>query len=84
MFLPLGSLLSSVLAYIYIEFLESGPFKYIPSYASCFRYIDDILLIYPQGPNINRITDRLINVEPSITFKYELESYNTLPFWNVL
>ena len=36
--LPMGFLLSAVLACIYIEFLESGPFKYIiPSCASYFR-----------------------------------------------
>ena len=41
--------LSWVLACIYLEFLESGPFKYIaPNTAWYFRYIDDILLIYPQ------------------------------------
>ena len=38
--------LSGVLACIYLEFLESGPFKYIIPNTTCyFRYIDNIQLI---------------------------------------
>ena len=77
----MGSLLSGILACIYLEFLESGPFKYIiPNNSSYFRYIGNILLIYPQELNSKRITDRLNDIEPSIKFIYELESNNTLPF----
>ena len=82
--LPIGSLFNAVLTCIYLEFLESGPFKYIiSSNPSYFTYIDDISFIYPQDFDINRITKRLNNVEPSIKFLYELESNNTLPFLNV-
>ena len=44
----MGSMLSGVLACIYIEFFESAPFfKYIIPNNSCyFQHIDDILLIY--------------------------------------
>ena len=81
----MGSHHSSVLVWIYLEFLESDPFKYIitsnPSYS---RYIDDILLIYPQDLNLNSIADRLNNIEPSIKFTYEFESNNILPFMDVL
>ena len=60
--LLLGSPLNRVLARIYLEFLESGPFIYIiPSCACYFRYTDNILLIYPQGLNLNCITGRLNN-----------------------
>ena len=73
----MDSVLTSVLACIYLEFLESGPFTYIiPSNTSYFRYIVDILLIYPPDLNLNRITDKL-NAEPSIKFIYELESNKT-------
>ena len=59
----MGSPLSGVLACIYLEFLESGPFKHIiPNTAHYFRYIDDILLIYPQDLDLNSITDKLNNV----------------------
>ena len=45
--LPMGYPLSGVFAYIYLEFLESGPIRYIlPSSASYFWYIDDILFIH--------------------------------------
>ena len=77
--------LSGVIACIYLEFLKSGPFEYIiPSSASYFRYIDDILLSYPQDLDLNSITDRLNNVEPSIRFTCEFESQNTPPFLDVL
>ena len=81
----LGSPPSGVLACIYPEFLESVPFKYIlPNTAHYFRYIDDILLIYPQGLNLHSITDKLNNVEPSLKFTYELDYNYTLPFLDIL
>ena len=82
--LSMGSPLSGVLACIYLEFLESGPFKYIiPNTARYFRYIDDILLIYLQYLDLHSITDRLNNVEPSIKFTYELENNSTLPYLDI-
>ena len=81
----MGFLLSEVLAYIFLEFLESGPFQYIiPNTDRYFRYIDDILLIYPQDLDLHSITDRLNNVEPSIKLMYEFESNNTLTFLDIL
>ena len=81
----MGSLLSGVLACIYLEFLESGPFKYIiPNTAHYFRYIDDILLIYLQDLDLQTIIDRPNNVEPSVKFTYELEYNSTLPFLDIL
>ena len=83
--LPMGCPLCGVLACIYLEFVESGSFKYIiPNTAHYFRYIDDILLIYPQDLDFHSITDRLNNVEPSIKFTYELEYNSTLPFLVIL
>ena len=77
----MGSPLSGVLASIYLEFLGSGPFEYIiPNTAHYFRYIDDILLIYPQDLDLHSITDRLNNFKPSIKFTYELEYNSTLAF----
>ena len=81
----MGFLLSGVLACIYLEFLESGPFKYIiPNTARYFRYIDNILLIYPQDLDLESITDRLNNVGTCVNFIYELESNNTLTFLDIL
>ena len=81
----MGSPLSGVLACIYLEFFESGPFKHIiPNTAHYFRYIDDILFIYPQDLDLNSITDKLNNVEPSLKFTHELEYNCTLPFLDIL
>ena len=81
----MGSSLSGVLACIYLEFLQSGPFKHIiPNTAHYFRYIDDILFIYPQDLELNSITDKLNNVEPSLKFTHELEYNCTLPFLDIL
>ena len=45
--LCMGSLLSGVLASVFLEFLECQPFKHIrPNDIKYFRYIDDILIIY--------------------------------------
>ena len=80
----MGSPLSFVGACIYLEFLESCPFKYIfASIAIYFRYIDNNLLIYPVDLNLNKITDRLNNIETSIKFTYELES-NNMTFLEIL
>ena len=80
--LPMGSPLSAVLACLYLEFLESGPFRYIiPKNSSYFRYIDDILLIYPQELDIEKITDSLNKIDHTIKFMHKLESNNSLPFW---
>ena len=81
----MGSPLSGVLACTYLEFLESDSFKYIiPNTARYFRYIDDILLIYPQDLDLHNITHRLNNIEPSIKLTYELESNSTLLFLDIL
>ena len=41
----MGKPLSGVLPCLFLEFLESVPFKYrLPINASYFRYIDDILI----------------------------------------
>ena len=81
----MGSPLSGVLACIYLEFLESGPFEHIiPNTAHYFRYINDILFIYPQDLDLNSITDKLNDVEPSLKFTHELEYNCTLPFLDIL
>ena len=83
--LPIGSLLSGVLACIYLKFFEFGPFKYIiPSNSNYFRYIDNILLIYPQEFDLVKITDGLNKIEQTLKFTHELETNNSLPFLHIL
>ena len=52
----MGSPLSSALAYPYLEFLESKSFKHIlPNDIQYFRYIDNILIIYPKEHSFHHI-----------------------------
>ena len=77
--------LSGILACLYLEFLEFQPFKHIlPNDIQYFRYIDNILNIYPKEHNIPQIVLKLNQVEPSINFTYQLKKNNSLPFLNTL
>ena len=81
----MGNSISGVLARLFLEFLESGPFKYIlPINTTYFRYIDDILIFLPQNIKIEKIAEKLNNVEPSINFTNEKGSNNTIPFLDIL
>ena len=81
----MGNPLSCVLACLFLEFLESGPFKYrLHINSTYFRYIDDILIFLPQNIKIEHIADKLNTVEPSINFTYEKEYNNTIPFLDIL
>ena len=78
--LPMGNPVSGVLACLFVEFLESGPFKYrLPSNPIYFRYIDDIFIFLPQNIKFEEITEKLNNIEPSINFTYEKESITPSP-----
>ena len=82
--LPMGSPLSGVLACLYLEILESGPFQQIlPQNSYYFRYIDDTLLIHDKHLVIPTLISKLNSVEPSINFTYETESNHTLPFLDI-
>ena len=83
----MGFSLSYVLDCFFQEFLESKPFEYIlPNDSHYFRYIDNVLIIYPNKYNIHFITNKLNQTEPTINFIYELEKKqnNSLPFLNIL
>ena len=83
--LPMGSPLSGVLACLFLESLEKGPFKpIIPRNSIYLRYIDDVLLIHPRRTKIPDLVNELNRIEPSIQFTYELEENNKLPFLDVL
>ena len=83
--LPMGNPLCRVLACLFLEFLESAPFKYrLLSNTTYFRYIDDIHIILPQNIKIEEITEKLNHVEPTIYFTYEKESINTAPILDII
>ena len=44
---------------------------------------DDILIIYPNMYNIETITNKLNNIEPTIKLIYKFEKDNTLPFLDI-
>ena len=72
----MGNLLSGILACLFLEFLESDPFKCrLPSKTMYFRYIDDVLIFLPQNIKIEEITEKLNN---------EKESNNTILFLDML
>ena len=80
--LPMGNPLSRVPP---SQFLENDPFKYrSPINITYFRYTDNILIFLPQNIKIEKIAEKLNNVEPSINFTYEKESNNTIPFLDIL
>ena len=69
----------------FLEFLESGSFKYRQhSNSTYLRYIDNILIFQPQNIKIEEIAEKLNNDEPSINFTYEKESNNTIQFLEIL
>ena len=81
----MGSPLSCILACLFLEFLESKPFKSILiKNIYFFRYIDNILIIYPNKYNIETITNKLNVIEPTIKLTYELKKDNSLPFLDIL
>ncbi len=81
----MSSPLRGILACLFLEFLEANPFKHIlPNDIQYFRYIADILVIYPPKHSITSIILKLNKVEPSIIFTYELEKDNSLPFLDIL
>ena len=78
---PMGSTHSKDFACILLDFLKSGPFRFItPKDSYYFCYIDHILLIYSRNNDSRKITDRLNNIEPSIDFSDEVENNSPFPF----
>ena len=81
--LPMEKTLSGVLAGQFFEYLESGFLKYrLPINATYFRYIDDILIFLPQNIKIEKIAEKLNNVEPS-SFPHKKESNQTIIFLDI-
>ena len=67
--LPMGNPLSGISACLFLEFLESGTFKYkLPSNTTYLRYIVDILFFYAKTSKLKRQQKKLNNFEPSINF----------------
>ena len=73
-----GSFLCKSLAWFFLEFLESGSFKFIISedYDS-FPNIDVMPFKHPQNDILKKFTDRFHNIESPVDFTYEQEFINS-------
>ena len=64
----MGSALSGVLRSLFLELVDSDPFKFIiPKDSNYFNYVDDILLMYPRN-----------NDRTQITFRISVSGYGTI------
>lgn len=83
--MAMGSPISAVLANLFMESLEAGPFAdIIPSTVTWLRYVDDILIIAPRRFNLNTFQEKLNSVEDSIQFTLENEENDSLPYLDTL
>ena len=82
--MAMGNPLSPLLSNLYMEFFETKILNNIlPANAVWFRYVDDILCVWPETEDINRFLHELNNLVPSIKFTLEIESNGVLPFLDV-
>ena len=83
--LSMGNPLSPVLSNIYMEFFEVNLLSTIKDVnVIWYRYIDDVLCLWPINDNLNNFFNNLNNLVESIKFTFEIEINNILPFLDVL
>ena len=83
--MAMGSPISAVLANLYLEFLERGPFdRILPNTVTWLRYVDDVLIIAPRRLDLHQLKDDLNTVEQSIQFTLEEELDDQMPFLDAL
>ena len=76
--------LSPVLSNLFMEFFERELLPSIlPKDAIWYRYVDDILCIWPIAHDLDDFLPKLNNLVPSIKFTTEIEQNNMLPFLDV-
>ena len=77
----MGNALSPVVANLYMEFYETKILpKVLPSHVLWFRYIDDVLCLFPQDTNLDNFLMKLNTLNENIQFTVESEVGNSLPF----
>lgn len=83
--MAMGNPLSPVLSNLYMEFFERDILNSIlPSNVVWYRYIDDIICIWPNNIDLNNFLSGLNSLVPSIKFTVEVEQNDSLPFLDVL
>ena len=83
--MAMGNPLSPLLSNLYMEFFER---EYVTRLTSqripWFRYVDDILSVWPADLNVDDFLVTLNEQVPSIKFTLETENENCLPFLDLL
>ena len=75
----MDSFLSRVFACLFLEFLESGPFKFK------IHKNSRLYIIYISSKIMTtKTTDKLNKTEPNVDFNCKFETNNTLPFLEIL
>ena len=84
--LGMGSILSSILANIFVGYHEKKLFssncEYIPEIY--FRYVDDSFAVFFDINHCSSFLDVLNSLHPDLEFTIEMEENNRLPFLDVL
>ena len=83
--LSMGNPLSPVLSNLYMEFFEKYLLtKIIDKKLVWFRYVDDIICLWPINLCLEEFMDKLNNLVDSIKFTFEIESDCKLPFLDII
>ena len=77
----MGSPLSPVLANLFMEFFESELLTTLPFRPPFWaRYVDDVIIFWPDGEDFQDFFTRLNELVPTIKFTTEWEQNDVLPF----
>ena len=79
--ISMGSPLSPVLANLFMEYFESELLPSVsPKPMLWLRYVDDILMFWPNDQDFDSFFHTVNNLVPSINFTTEWEVYKSIPF----
>ena len=88
--LAMGNPLSPILANLYMEYFETVILKSTVDDLNLnfklvwYRYIDDIICLWPDGCNVNNFLAKMNVLVPTINFTMEIEVDNKMPFLDIL
>ena len=81
----MGSPLSPVAACLYMECLEEDRYRNIMGPGCTWiRYVDDVLIVFPEDVNLQEKVEALNEVDPKIQFTVEMENGGMIPFLDTL
>ena len=81
----MGNPLSPILSNLYMEYFETRLLPQICNFPIVwYRYVDDIICLWPRNLDPMAFLQELNRLVPSITFKIEIEINNSLPFLDTL